>query len=72
MRLIFDHLNVHICTNKKYEERAVFLDTSCAGFRSRIACIGYFRHFNLTFFLFLKIDVIEFAKMVQENKFIVN
>ena len=57
MRMISDHLNVCVHINKIYEEHDVFLDPSCAGFRSTIACIGYFCYFNLTFLILLIVDV---------------
>ena len=41
-RVICDHMNVHVRTNKIYEERAVFSDLIYAGVCSKIACIGYF------------------------------
>ena len=69
--MICDNLNVHLRTNKRYEERAVFLDLICVGFRSTIACIGYFCHYNLTFLLLLTIDVRGPMKLIQVKKFIV-
>ena len=55
MRVICDHLNVHIHTNKRYKERVVFLDLICAGVCINIACIGSFHHSSLTFIFLLTI-----------------
>ena len=71
-RMIFDHLDFHARTNKRYEERAVFLDISCTGFRSTIVCIGYFLHSNLTFLIFITIDMRGSMKLVQAKNFIVH
>ena len=70
MRVICDHLNVHVRTNKRYEERAVFLDMICASVLSTIECIGSFCHFNLPFLFLIKIDVRGSMKLIQAKKFI--
>ena len=70
--MICDNLNVHIRTNKRYEERAVFLDISYTGFCSKMAYIGYFWYSNLTFILLITIDVRGSMKLVKLNKFMVN
>ena len=72
MQVICNNRNVHVHTNKIYNKRAVFLDLSCAGFCSTIACTGYSCHFNLTFILLLIVDVRGSMKLFEANEFIVN
>ena len=63
-QVIFIHLDVHFHTNKRYKERAVFLDLICVEFCSKITCIGCFCHFNLTFLLLITIGVRGSMKLV--------